>query len=185
MLPSNFNNCQVSLDDALKELQDLKSSNQLDFEIRIVREITDREECLDMVLGTNLPQGSELENGKLVDLVVGIKKNETTETIKETEYELYLQKLNEKNLTDLNLLISPVFGTSNVNQLIENQELITYIKSENPLNYKFLFSEAQGIIYGVDEKNNVIKLLDISIKTVREKESGLHTFDFVKFGLST
>ena len=74
MLPSNFNNCQVSLDDALKELQDLKSSNQLDFEIRIVREITDREECLDMVLGTNLPQGSELENSKLVDLVVGIKK---------------------------------------------------------------------------------------------------------------
>lgn len=184
MLPSNFNNCQVSLDDALKELQELKSSNELDFEIRIVREITDREECLDMVLGTNLPQGSELENGKLVDLVVGIKKNETTDTIKETEYELYLQKLNDKNLTDLNLLTSPVFGSSNVNQLIENQELITYIKSENPLNYKFLFSEAQGIIYGVDEKNNVIKLLDISIKTVREKESGLHTFDFVKFDSS-
>ena len=77
-----------------------------------------------------------------------------------------------------------MFGASNVNQLIENQELITYIKSENPLNYKFLFSEAQGIIYGVDEKNIAVKILDISIKTIREKESGLHTFDFVKFDSS-
>ena len=183
-LPSDFNNCQVSLDDALKELQDLKTSNKLNFEVRIVREITNREECLDMVLGTNLPQGSELENGKLVDLVVGIKKNETTETIKKTEYELYLQQLKDKNLTDLNLITSPVFGTSNVKQLIENKELITYIKSENPINYKFLFSEAQGIIYGVDEMNNVVELLDISAKTIREKESGLHTFDFVKLDSS-
>ncbi len=178
-LPSDFNNCQISLNNALNELQELKTSNELNFEVRIVREITDREECLDMVLGTNLPQGSELENGKLVDLVVGIKKNEITETIKETEYELYLQQLEEKNITNLNLITSPVFGTSNVNQLIENQELITYIKKENPLSYKFLFSEAKGIIYGVDEQNNVVKLLDISFKTIRQKESGLHTFDFI------
>ena len=73
-LPSDFNNCQVTLDNALNELQELKASNELNFEVRIVREITDRDECIDMVLGTNLPQGAELENGKLVDLVVGIKK---------------------------------------------------------------------------------------------------------------
>ena len=72
----------------MNELQELKTSNELIFEVRIVREITDRDECIDMVLGTNLPQGAELENGKLVDLVVGIKKDEVTETVKATEYDL-------------------------------------------------------------------------------------------------
>ena len=41
-----------------------------------------------------------------------------------------------------------------------------------------MFAEAEGFIYGVDDKNNVTKVLDISNKTV-ERETGLHTFDFV------
>ena len=52
----------------------IKSDNEIEIEIRIVKQVTDREECIDMVLGTNLIQGSELNDGDLVDLVVGIKK---------------------------------------------------------------------------------------------------------------
>ena len=47
----------------------------MNFEFRIVREVTEREECIDKILGTNLEQGAELQNGLLVDLVVGIVKN--------------------------------------------------------------------------------------------------------------
>ena len=179
-LPSYFNNCQITLDEALNELQELKTSNELNFEVRIVREITDRDECIDMVLGTNLPQGAELENGKLVDLVVGIKKDEVTETVKATEYDLYIQQLKDKNIEKLNLITAPLFGNAEVNQLIEAQNLITYIKSENPMSYRFLFSEAEGFIYGVDSDLNVVTILDLSEKTIREKEAGLHTFDFLK-----
>ena len=179
-LPSYFNNCQITLDEALNELQELKTSNELNFEVRIVREITDRDECIDMVLGTNLPQGAELENGKLVDLVVGIKKDEVTETVKASEYDLYIQQLKDKNIEKLNLITAPLFGNAEVNQLIEGQNLITYIKSENPMSYRFLFSEAEGFIYGVDSDLNVVTILDLSEKTIREKEAGLHTFDFIK-----
>ena len=178
-LPSDFNNCQITLDDALNELQELKTSTELIFEVRIVREITDRDECIDMVLGTNLPQGAELENGKLVDLVVGIKKDEVTETVKATEYDLYIQQLEDKNIEKLNLITAPLFGNAEVDQLIEGQNLITYIKSENPMSYRFLFSEAEGFIYGVDSDLNVVTILDLSEKTIREKEAGLHTFDFI------
>lgn len=73
-LPSNFNNCEVSLDESLKTIQEIKTNNNINFDIRIVREVTDRDECIDMVLGTNLDQGSEIQEGSLVDLVVGIKK---------------------------------------------------------------------------------------------------------------
>ena len=178
-LPGSFNNCEVSLEDALSQLQEIKSSNELNFDVRIVREITDREECIDMVLGTNLPQGAELVNGKLVDLVVGIKKDEVTESVKATEYDLYIQQLEEKSIEKLNLINAPLFGNAEVKQLIDNQNLITYIKSQNPMNYKFMFSEAEGFIYGVDSNLNVVEILDLSEKTIREKEAGLHTFDFI------
>lgn len=178
-LPRNFNNCEVSLEDALNQLQEIKSLSDLSFDIRIVREITDREECIDMVLGTNLPQGGELANNQLVDLVVGIKKDEVTESVKATEYDLYIQQLEEKSIEKLNLITAPLFGNAKVEQLIDNQNLITYIKSENPMNYRFMFSEAEGFIYGVDSNLNVVKIIDLSKKTIRKKEAGLHTFDFI------
>ena len=88
----------------------------------------------------------------LVDLVVGIKKNEITETVLETEYDLYLKQLEEKNIQELNLIVAPNFGTSSVDLLVENQNVVTYIKNDNPFNYKFMFAEAEGFIYGVDGK---------------------------------
>ena len=42
-----------------------------------------------------------------------------------------------------------------------------------------MFSEAEGFIYGVDSNLDVVKILDLSEKTIREKEAGLHTFDFI------
>ena len=92
-LPNNFNNCQVSLDQAVEELQEIKTQNELNFEFRIVREVTEREECIDKILGTNLEQGAELQNGLLVDLVVGVVKNQVTESVKTSEYDLYLLQL--------------------------------------------------------------------------------------------
>tara|TARA_B100002019_G_scaffold275184_1_gene272826 strand:- start:2645 stop:4078 length:1434 start_codon:yes stop_codon:yes gene_type:complete len=178
-LPDNFNNCQISLDASLEDIQQIKNENEINFEIRIVREPTEREECVDMILGTNLEQGSKINDGDVVDLVVGIKKNEITETVFETEYDLYLQQLKDKNIGDLNLIIAPNFGTSVATIIIEDQNVVTFIRKDNPLNYEFMFSEAEGYIYGVDSENNVNMLLDISDKTVREREAGLHTFDFL------
>ena len=167
------------MEDALNKLQEIKSTNELIFDVRIVREITNREECIDMVLGTNLPQGAELANGQLVDLVVGIKEDKVTESVKASEYDLYIQQLEEKSIEKLNLISAPLFGNAVVDQLIDNQNLVTYIKSNNPMNYRFMFSEAEGFIYGVDSNLDVVKILDLSEKTIREKEAGLHTFDFI------
>jgi len=178
-LPNNFNNCQVSLDQAVEELQEIKTQNELNFEFRIVREVTEREECIDKILGTNLEQGAELQNGLLVDLVVGVVKNQVTESVKTSEYDLYLLQLEEKNIENLNLIETPSFGKASVNNIVEGSNIITYIRNENPLNFKFLFSEAEGFIYGVDSNSQKTLLLDISNKVFRDREAGLHTFDFV------
>jgi len=178
-LPNNFNNCQVSLDQAVEELQEIKTQNELNFEFRIVREVTEREECIDKILGTNLEQGAELQNGLLVDLVVGIVKNQVTESVKTSEYDLYLLQLEEKNIENLNLIETPSFGEASVNNIVEGSNIITYIRHENPLNFKFLFSEAEGFIYGVNSNSQKTLLLDISNKVFRDREAGLHTFDFI------
>ena len=92
-LPSSFNNCEVSLNSALDELKSIKEQNGLNFEYRIVREQTTRDECVDMVLGTNLPQGATISDNSLIDLVVGVKKDEITESVIKSEYELYMQQI--------------------------------------------------------------------------------------------
>ena len=178
-LPNNFNNCQVSLDQAVEDLQEIKLQNELNFEFRIVREVTEREECIDKILGTNLDQGAELQNGLLVDLVVGVTKNQVTESVKTSEYDLYLSQLKEKNIENLNLIETPSFGEASVNNIAEGSNIITYIRHENPLNFKFMFSEAEGFIYGVDSSSQITLLLDISNKVFRDGEAGLHTFDFI------
>ena len=166
-LPDNFNNCLVSLNDAVSQLDDIKITNELNFEYRIVREVTTREECIDMVIGTNLEQGAELVNGVLVDLVVGIKQNEVTETVKETEYELYLKQLEEKNLKNINLIESPLFGDANIEIKQSGLGVITYIRIDNPLNFDLMFSTAEGYIYGIVD-NQVKQVISISNKTIRE-----------------
>ena len=88
-LPNNFNNCQVSLDQAVEELQEIKTQNELNFEFKIVREVTEREECIDKILGTNLEQGAELQNGLLLDLVVGVVKNSDNAKTLTKEISLY------------------------------------------------------------------------------------------------
>jgi len=178
-LPNNFNNCQVSLDQAVEELQEIKAQNELSFEFRIVREVTEREECIDKILGTNLEQGAELKNGLLVDLVVGVIKNQVTDSVKTSEYDLYLLQLEEKNIENLNLIETPSFGEASVNNIVEGSNIITYIRHENPLNFNFLFSEAEGFIYGVDSNSQKTLLIDISNKVFRDREAGLHTFDFI------
>ena len=87
--------------------------------------------------------------------------------------------MKEKNIEDLNLIVEPSFGSSIVDASIDERNVVTYIKYQNPLGYKFLFSEAEGFIYGVDSENNIKMLLDISAKTIRDRDSGLHTFDFL------
>ena len=53
-LPNSFNNYQVSLENAVDELQKIKDDYNLIFEFRIVREVTDEDECIDKILGTIL-----------------------------------------------------------------------------------------------------------------------------------
>jgi len=43
-----------------------------------------------------------------------------------------------------------------------------------------MFSEAEGFIYGVERDNTVKTVLDISTKIKRDRESGLHTFEFIE-----
>ncbi len=182
-LPDNFNNCKVSLDEAIATLAEIKSDNSLNFEYRIVREVTDRNECIDMILDTNLDQGAELQNGLLVDLVVGVLQGNVTESVKGTEYDLYLSQLSEKGLIELNLIDSPLFGDVTPIQKLDGMGVITYIQFENPLGYEFIFSEAEGRIYGVKEDNATL-LIDLSDITIRERESGLHSFVFHNNGIA-
>ena len=77
------------------------------------------------------------------------------------------------------MIETPSFGEASVNNIVEGSNIITYIRNENPLNSKFLFSEAEGFIYGVDSNSQKILLLDISNKVFRDGEAGLHTFDFI------
>ena len=144
-----------------------------------MREVTTREECIDKILGTNLEQGAELQNGLLVDLVVGVKQNELSESVKTSEYDLYLLQLEEKNIQNLNLIETPSFGEASVNSIVEGSNIITYIRYDNPLNFRFLFSEAEGLVYGVDANFQKTLILDISDKVLQDREAGLHTFDFI------
>ena len=131
-LPSSFNNCEITLDESLEIMNKIQSDNEIEIEIRIVKQVTDREECIDMVLGTNLIQGSELNDGDLVDLVVGIKKNAVTESLKLSEYELYLQQLSQKGIEDLNLIEAPNFGEASIDIVIEGQNIVSFIRVNNP-----------------------------------------------------
>ena len=177
-IPSEFNNCQVSLDTALEELKLIESNFAISLNIRIVREITDRDECIDQVLGTNLEQGADLKDGSLIDLVVGIKKDEVTEYVKETELDLYLSQLEEKDLLDINLISASSFGSGSIEVLKEGLGVITHIEKDNNLGFSFIFSEASGRISGLNQNGQVTELLDISDKTIRNREAGLHTFVF-------
>ena len=149
-LPLSFNNCEISLDESLEIMNKIESDNEIRIEIRIVKQVTDREECIDMVLGTKLIQGSELKDGDLVDLVVGIKKNAVTESLKLSEYELYLQQLSDKGIEDLNLIEAPNFGEASIDIVIDGQNIFSFIRVNNPLNFNYMFSETEGFIYGVD-----------------------------------
>ncbi len=115
----------------------------------------------------------------MVDLVVGIKKNAVTESLKLSEYELYLQQLSEKGIEDLNLIEAPNFGGASIDIVIEGQNIVSFIRVNNPLNFNYMFSETEGFIYGVDSEKNVVEVLDLSEKTRTQRESGLHTFDFM------
>ena len=183
-LPSEFNNCVVSLDSALDQLKNLKDESNLDFEYRIVREETTRDECIDMVLGTNLEQGSVLSNDSLIDLVVGVKKNEITESVKKSEYELYMEQINELGVNNLNLLDAQLFGNAEISNFFEGVGVISHISKSNSLGYEIVFSIAEGVIYGI--KDGILEvLLDISDVTIKESESGLHSFEFIEINSQT
>ena len=70
-LPDDFAGCRITLDESLEKIERLKEERGLDFEVRIIREVTTNENCLGMILGTNVLQGEELNYFYLLDLVVG------------------------------------------------------------------------------------------------------------------
>ena len=97
-LPNNFNNCQVSLDQAVEELQEIKTQNELNFEFRIVREVTERALRkagipFDMLIMGFADTGRVLINdinwkGKVKAHAVNMKRDEGFENINWEEYEL-------------------------------------------------------------------------------------------------
>ena len=56
-LSDDFVGCKITIEEGLEKIQTIKTNEQLDFEIRIVKEVTDNKDCLGMILGTNVPQG--------------------------------------------------------------------------------------------------------------------------------
>ena len=189
-LPDDFAGCRITLDESLEKIERLKEERGLDFEVRIIREVTTNEDCLGMILGTNVLQGEELNNINLLDLVVGISDpNEEQKEIEKTEYDLYTLKLREINKLDRNLIELPVFNQASYVVELEGYKTISHIgKIEALTSYEYIFSEQCGKIHGVIDKTleksnpnpadglNAPTILDLSERVNCESEKGVYTF---------
>ncbi len=152
-LSDDFVGCKITLEKGLERIQEIKSTEELDFEIRIVKEVTDNKDCLGMIMGTNVPQGEDLYKIELLDLVVGISDPdrefapEDPGNIQQTEDELYLYKLKEINKQDSNLIDVPLFGETNFEIEVSGQGVVSHIDEIKELGaYSYLFSEQCGKI---------------------------------------
>ena len=200
-LSDDFVGCKITLEKGLERIQEIKSTEELDFEIRIVKEVTDNKDCLGMIMGTNVPQGEDLYKIELLDLVVGISDPdrefapEDPGNIQQTEDELYLYKLKEINKQDSNLIDVPLFGETNFAIEVSGQGVVSHIDEIKELGaYSYLFSEQCGKIHGlVDvasdssgptpaEGLDVPTILDLSDMINCENEKGLHTFNVIEIG---
>lgn len=198
-LSSNFVGCKITLEEGLKDIQETKSSQELDFEIRIVKEITANEDCLGMILGTNVPQGENLSKIDLLDLVVGISDPNLTQDPEEqpdivkTEYELYLSKLDEIDKAESNLIETSLYNQASFTVELEGYTTISHIGIIESLStYEYLFSEQCGKIHAVlnqgnsssslspAEGLNAPTILDLSDNIDCDSEKGLHTFSQVE-----
>ena len=111
-------------------------------------------ECIDKILGTNLEQGAELQNGLLVDLVVGVVKNQVTESVKTSEYDLYLLQLEEKNIEIILIKLAE-------NNWIQPDSLL-YIETDSD-KYE-LTTEIYNKFEQIKQKSNRNRYNDISNK---------------------
>ena len=198
-LSNDFVGCRITLEEGLQKIERLKENQELDFEVRIIREITNDSKCLGMILGTNVPQGEELGNINLLDLVVGISdpNNETStdeqNEIEQTEYDLYTLKLQEINKLDRNLIEVPVYDQASFVIELEGYSTISHIARIEALSsYEYIFSEQCGKIHGVIDKSleqtkpssveglNAPTILDLSEMVDCESEKGVHTFDQIE-----
>ena len=198
-LSDDFVGCQITIEEGLEEIQKIKGNEQLDFEIRIVKEVTENKDCLGMILGTNVPQGEDLFKIELLDLVVGIRNpdrefaSEDPDSIQGTEDELYLYKLKEINKQESNLINVPLFGETTFEIEVSNQGVISHIDEIEELGaYSYLFSEQCGKIHGVVDVSegsssptsagglSTPTILDISDIVDCENEKGLHTFNIIE-----
>ena len=198
-LSDDFVGCKVTLEEGLEEIQKIKGNEQLDFEIRIVKEVTENKDCLGMILGTNVPQGEDLFKIELLDLVVGISNSdrefvpEDPDNIQKTEDELYLSKLKEINKQESNLINVPLFGETTFEIEVSDQGVVSHIDEIKELGaYSYLFSEQCGKIHGVVDVSvdsssptpadglSALTILDISDMVDCENEKGLHTFNTIE-----
>ena len=197
-LSDDFVGCKITLEEGLEKVQTIKTIEQLDFEIRIVKEVTEKQDCLGMILGTNVPQGEDLLTIELLDLVVGISNPdgefapEDPNNIKQTEDELYLYKLKEINKQESNLIEKPLFGETTFEIEVSGHGVISHIDEIKELGaYSYIFSEQCGKIHGVvgigpesseptpADGLNAPTILDISDIVVCGNEKGLHTFNVI------
>ena len=194
-LSDNFVGCKITLAEGLEEIQQVKSDKELDFEIRIVKEITDNIDCLGMIMGTNVPQGEDLLKIELLDLVVGISNPdrefalEESEDIEKTEDEFYLYKLKEINKEESNLIDKPLFGDSVFKIEVSGYGVISHIDEIKELkSYSYVYSEQCGRIHGLQKKDEnaevsftlyEVLLIDLTEKIDCENEKGLHTFNTI------
>ena len=198
-LPNDFVGCEITIEEAVAKVDKIKSNKGLDFDTRIVREITDREGCIGMVMGTNVPQGEELINITLLDLVVGVTDPDSDnapakeEEIETTEYDLFTTKLRDLNKLDRNLIEAKVYGEATYVIELEGYKPISHIGRIDALSsYEYIFSEQCGLIHGVLGTNsgasgptpaeglNAPTILDLSDIVDCESEKGVHTFNQIE-----
>ena len=79
-----------------------------------------------------------------------------------SEYDFYLEQLQEKNLENKNLLSAQLFGNSSIELILDNLNTVTHIDEFSSLDYDILFSETNG--YLCIKESEKILILDISNK---------------------
>ena len=58
---------------------------------------------------------------------------------KKSEYELYMEQINELGVNNLNLLDAQIFGNAEISNFFEGVGVISHISKSNSLGYEIVF----------------------------------------------
>ena len=170
-LPVFNGECIYSETEAIQELQALRESNNLEFEINIIYQAGPAE-CAGRVWGASMAQGAIIDiNTSYIDLIVG-KTDLNTQSRKEVPSEY--DRTSDLGPVEANLLFDfSSFG-----------DYITDIDYFSDMETYFFVGHQKSTIYTFDpESEEIISLIDLSsyIGTTENWETGLLSINPIKF----